>query len=996
MSVNAVNARHNILGAAAACSLWYHGADYAAKGYRPMTDWLSLGALWDPSELGYHRAVVDVQAPADWAVARLPWRRWDDHVADGLLIAEGPDGVRVPCRAQSGATAAEGVVGFGPCRAAGTYHVYFRPTVQEGVYYPTAHYTLADEPLAPERDGVAAAFIRFEAALPHHERTDMDHVATDAEEGALRQRFGAPPFIAFVEDLSHPIRHFHRLPARWVDREPGRCMALGAQPGQYLIFQIGVWASSGPVEGVAVSWAGDPPPGLGPIRCFNTRCVSQDGVASDLPVRADSGRLPALWCGVQVSSDAPAGPLKGVVALSSGGFGVELAVEVAVSGPPLADCGDSRPELLSRLRWLDSRIADDGSVPPPFTPLIIEGRDLAILGRTLSLGPDGLPTQVYTAFTAGVTSADGPPQPMFAASPIFTVVRSPLDLVRFEGEPCLPKRRTDAEADVAWSGSSGDLDLQVDAVIEFDGTLEYRLRLRARQAVELAAADFSFELQPWCSTHMMGLGVRGGLRPEALEWRWDRTRNQDALWIGAPNGGLQLTLKDEAYVRPLNTNFYQQQPLVLPRSWHNEGKGTVDVHTGPAGGTRVVCASGPFRMAAGEELRFDFRLAVTPFKPLDTTAHFAARYHHALRPVPEIAARGANVVNVHHATEINPYINYPFLRPEVMKAYIDEAHAADIRVKIYYTVRELTTRAPELWALRSLGDEVLTSGRGGGYAWLQEHLEPTYLSGWFAPNVEDCSLILGGMSRWQNHYLEGLDWLAHNVGIDGLYLDDVAFDRQTMKRIRRILSARRPDPIIDLHSANQYNERDGFASSANLYMEHLPYIDRLWFGEYFDYDAPPDQWLVEMSGIPFGLLGEMLEKGGNPWRGMLFGMTNRLGWSPDADPRPVWSLLDRFGMGGAAMRGWWSERPPVRTDHADVLCTAYLKPGRALLAVASWALEPVEVRLTLDREALGLGDEPIAWCATASEGFQEEARFSDGEPIRVAPGRGWLLEAELG
>jgi hypothetical protein len=96
------------------------------------------------------------------------------------------------------------------------------------------------------------------------------------------------------------------------------------------------------------------------------------------------------------------------------------------------------------------------------------------------------------------------------------------------------------------------------------------------------------------------------------------------------------------------------------------------------------------------------------------------------------------------------------------------------------------------------------------------------------------------------------------------------------------------------------------------------------------------------------------------------------------------------------MRGWWSERPPVRTDHADVLCTAYLKPGRALLAVASWALEPVEVRLTLDREALGLGDGPIHWGAAASEGFQEEARFSDGEPVRVAPGRGWLLEAELG
>ena len=73
--------------------------------------------------------------------------------------------------------------------------------------------------------------------------------------------------------------------------------------------------------------------------------------------------------------------------------------------------------------------------------------------------------------------------------------------------------------------------------------------------------------------------------------------------------------------------------------------------------------------------------------------------------------------------------------------------------------------------------------------------------------------------------------------------------------------------------------RDGFASSANLYLEHFPYLNRLWFGEYFDYNSAPDYWLTEISGIPFGLMGEMLQDGGNPWRGMVFGMTGRLPWS---------------------------------------------------------------------------------------------------------------------
>ena len=50
-------------------------------------------------------------------------------------------------------------------------------------------------------------------------------------------------------------------------------------------------------------------------------------------------------------------------------------------------------------------------------------------------------------------------------------------------------------------------------------------------------------------------------------------------------------------------------------------------------------------------------------------------------------------------------------------------------------------------------------------------------------------------------------------------------------------------------------------------MEHFPYINSLWFGEGYNYNETPDYWLVEISGIPFGLYGEMLEGGGNPWRG---------------------------------------------------------------------------------------------------------------------------------
>ena len=108
-------------------------------------------------------------------------------------------------------------------------------------------------------------------------------------------------------------------------------------------------------------------------------------------------------------------------------------------------------------------------------------------------------------------------------------------------------------------------------------------------------------------------------------------------------------------------------------------------------------------MLAGETLHYDFRLMITPFHPIDPARTGSERYFHAYVPLDSVAKMGANVINVHHATPINPFINYPFLRPDTMRAYIDSAHARQMKVKIYYTVRELTNRAPELWTLRTLG-----------------------------------------------------------------------------------------------------------------------------------------------------------------------------------------------------------------------------------------------------------------------------------------------------
>ena len=402
--------------------------------------------------------------------------------------------------------------------------------------------------------------------------------------------------------------------------------------------------------------------------------------------------------------------------------------------------------------------------------------------------------------------------------------------------------------------------------------------------------------------------------------------------------------------------------------------------------------SGERIIKAGEELHFDFSLLLTPFKPIDTAKHWQQRYYHQYGAVDKALEAGANIVNIHHANETNPYINYPFLRTDEMRDYIKYIHDKGMKAKIYYTVRELSNHVVEMWALRSLGDEIFVKGPGGGYSWLQEHLEKDYIRAWFDPNWQDAAIITRGTSRWNNYYIEGLAWLLKNVEIDGLYIDDMAYGREVMKRVRKVLDRLRPGCLIDLHSWNHFNERAGFASCANLYLENLPYVDRIWFGEGFDYNESPDYWLIEISGIPYGQMGEMLQGGGNPWRGMVYGMTARMPWA--GNPERIWKVCDEFGIEEADMLGYWLPTCPVKTDRQDVLATAYRQPERTLVALASWADAPVECQLQIDWQSLGLRENKAKISAPAIKDFQEAASFKPGDKIPIETGRGWLLFIE--
>jgi hypothetical protein len=175
-------------------------------------------------------------------------------------------------------------------------------------------------------------------------------------------------------------------------------------------------------------------------------------------------------------------------------------------------------------------------------------------------------------------------------------------------------------------------------------------------------------------------------------------------------------------------------------------------------------------------------------------------------------------------------------------------------------------------------------------------------------------------------------------------------------------------------------------------MEHFPYLNRLWFGEYFDYEKnKPDFYLTEVSGIPFGLMGEMLQDGGNPWRGMIYGMTNRLPWSGNNDPRPIWKAWDSFGMKGTEMIGYWSQNCPVKTNNPEVLATVYKKKGSALISIASWADQDVKIVLDIDWQKLGIDPKKANISAPEIQDFQTGITLNAQSEISISKGKGLLV-----
>ena len=975
---------------------------------------------WNES-LGNHRAVLAVNAPAEVVKLSFDWRRPDKEVEKRRFLiveAETGDTIRNIQRLEVNNERCE--ILFGPVKKKGTYFFYYLPyqVQRERGYYSLGYEPKEEDPdkqwLAVTSSEVSGGQLPEVTVVRVESRTQFDsfypmEIAASAEEKANYRQANLGRFLVFPEDRSNPVRMKTNVPYKWLQGQERFSFKGVAQPNEYYAFQLGVWAGDQTLKSVTYETtclkSGNNVIPAEAITCFNINGVNPKGKPFTKQVSVAPDAVQPLWFGVDLKTNQPSGTYKGVVTLKDEtGYAVPVEIELEVSGKMLADRGDGEPWRHSRLRWLNSTRGISDKPTEGYSAMSLSDNRVSCLGRTVSL-------DMQTALPSSINSWGHE----LLASPIRFVIRTSSGEKNLDGTLEL-SGESEGKMSATWKAEDEEIALVCNGTMEFDGWINYVYTVTPKKDLLIEDVRLEIPMKSEAAPYFMGLGLPGQETPTNYSGGWEtpgKTEHDyavsiptsksaswlwpfDSFWCGSEKAGIHCELRGASYTGPL-LNLYRP---AYPVSWYNEGKGGFRINRS-GNQTTATVYSGERFLKAGEELVFDLALLITPVKKANSHSQFTDRYYHSVEyPIPgeENLKSGVKIINVHHANYLNPFINYPFITADKIKDFADEWHGKGCKVKIYYTIRELTNVVPEIWALRSLGDEILQGGKGGGAPWCREHYVTDYTPQWYQ-HLDDLHLGVAadasvltatGDSRWYNYYVEGLAWMVQHTGIDGLYLDDVAFGRDMLKRMRRVMEEVKPGCLIDLHSNTGFSR-----GPAIQYAEYFPYVDKLWFGESFMYsEMSPVNWLVEVSGIPFGLMGDMLHGGGNKWLGMQYGMTVRQPWMTDGvvcDPQYIWKLWDEFGIMDSKIVGFWEKNPAVTTSDKEVKVTAYVKDGKTLLSIGNYSKAKKLVKLNIDWKQLGLNPSSVRMQAPAVTDFQEACEFNPSGLIPVDPKRGWLI-----
>lgn len=879
------------------------------------------------------------------------------------------------------------IVEFRPVSGAGLYHLYYGAS-EPALFSPSEFWI---EKVGSSAKHIAAKPLRIEARCELDGFHPMEVVALKTEAQALLGKFPDASCLVFPEDRDRSIKLDLEIPAHWAREGPKREIALQADRNEYRVFQLGVWACREDLKDVKVAFS-DLLSSAGAIHAALLQCLTLESRTKSLYIKKPAGRyeiakgqIRALWCGIDIPESAQSGEYRGTVTVSAAGAEpVEIPIRLILSDLVVAEKGDHDLWRLSRLRWIESDIGLSDKVYPPYKPIKLsrDKRSISTWGHKFVLNEYGLPQEIK-----------------FGNKPIMA---APIDLkakiagrnVSWRRGGCSIEEAT--QGHVEWHGraESGALTLLVHGMIEYDGCAVIGLALEA--AKTRRTGDLRFTIS-WRKEHAQlaaGMGYRGGRREGDRVWRKSPKRGfPAAIWLGSVKAGLGWKACETTETR--KCEYITGGSYVSDETAAWEDASRPDAARVRERGDAVVLELnlGAHKIAPGKPWRMQFALRPTPVKPPDAR-HWQFRYFHKgggfwpgdhdtpqsylkdnCKRLDELKALGVTRLNLHDWW--GPAFNYPrqWDGPDNLSRLTEEAHKRGIFVKAYNSGRELSTLAPEFWGLVHEGTQHHFRGSYDSNprlrfqdAWRENHLPDGLPHGWPRLHTDlgnEHSVPVSNATRMGNFYLESMRYMTKRFGADGAYWDgadgETLGHREMAKRLWTIFKETNPNAVIDVHHGNTL-----LTSPIADTMLCFPFIDSLWHGEGYPYkEFGPWEWLVEISGIPFGVPSETLSGEECLSRAMLFGIWVRAGWGAGTEKQSkLWAFFDKFRIEEAAMLGFWEGNNGVTIDRPETYTTAFCHPGNGvLLVIASWHLpiagwmeQEFDVSIALDRTMLRLPD----------------------------------------
>lgn len=1017
--------------------------------------------------VGRQRAVVSLgpshTKEAGVACTVLEWRRRDNPLDVGVFVLDG-NNTFLPARIENSSTSINGTVCFaipaGSLRSdtASLFSVYYLPYAWSiegwsGSFHSHFLARWSTPPTLPPIDWSAsrilwATVVAWESYSDFDARSPMEWVASGKEIAAVQSQSDRNDYLTWVSEVYNTSTQTPRTPHPpypVVSTTPNNTVHVQVYPGKTTSLQVLILAGSANITRVdfQAGAIGKIPSSV--MSCIHTQGRDYSGNAMrPNPVHIRQGQMGHLLVLLQIpeSFNACDTAQQGSFVITPSGSNITLpSTTIKVT----ATCSKSQPAesisafwRLETMSWLDSSLGiNDTVITRPYSPLILDSDTATVecRGRTIRIGANGLPAEIVSNGRDVLSS----PMTFTTSMPMQPNHDSPPNIVLHPGGSSATWRVT--------TTTPGGVRQTIDGAVDYSCYVNVGVSLDTSAGPgSTADSVLAIQLPSTVARFASGaaFGDDGDFFPvgnaSSLDWRWCMPDTEARgtcsgwrVWLGDVDAGLFVKLKgpEVAWNQAVGGRS-------LPSSWSNGGLGGIRFREStPTSTVTLEAYTGPYQIQS--RIVYNFSISVTPVKgdyvhtAEGKKEHYRIRHFHVPYgqwdpPDPSTLKKqlGVTTIILHQSNSLNPYIDYP-LHPSVtprLKSYIDRAAQAGVRVKLYFTLGQLSNHAVELFALASLNGEVIVQntsdllppprsslqGMGGtlmGNEWLEEHMIRGYESGWFTlnpGNEEDASIMDNTTSRFMNYYVEGQRFLFNEIGVGGLYYDGFNAERFIQQRIRRMSSSNNPLTYFDVHGR------------AFMYTELLPFVDFMWTCEGIDFTRGPAYWLIAISALPFGTFGEMLggdqrlpipdtscgETCANKWRGMLFGMTNRAGWN-GVDPnfnREVWQLWDDFGIEDADMYGWWNTSSPVSTGSSTILATIYIRSATAkqsaatLVAIASWSTKLESVNLAIDYSRLGVDSRSAKLTPPKSVPNFNRNRtqaFDPKNPLPVPALEGWLL-----